>query len=306
MLAKLLRAFLVVEIAFYVFIALRYFDATPAGAALAALAGVLWVRAWITATTYFFAWVYRSPAPRLSVFQTVAMVFAEYGAFLLNFVLISPFERWWMGPDRLKNTSERPPILLVHGYGCSRAAWWWLRRRLEAAGWVVATINLEPIYTSIDDYVDPLAQRIDAVLAETGAARLILVGHSMGGLVARAWLARFGAERVTKLITLGTPHGGSQLARFGMGRNARQMEPGSDWLQQLDMAALALETVVIYSPHDNYVMPQTNLLLAGVAGRPIAGLGHLAMLYSPRVAGALRASLDSTGSVSAGWKLRKE
>lgn len=306
MLEKLLRTFLVVEITFYVFIALRYFDAAPAGAALAALAGVLWVRAWITATTYFFAWAWRSPAPRLSVFQALAMVFAEYGAFLLNFVLISPFERWWMGADRLEKTGERPPILLVHGYGCSRAAWWWLRRRLEAAGWVVATINLEPIYTSIDDYVEPLTQRIDAVLAETGATRLILVGHSMGGLVARAWLARFGAERVAKLITLGTPHHGSQLARFGMGRNARQMEPESDWLQQLDMSVLALETVVIYSPNDNYVMPQANLLLDGVVSRPIAGLGHLSMLYSPRVAGALRASLESTGSLSSGWKLRKE
>jgi pimeloyl-ACP methyl ester carboxylesterase len=56
----------------------------------------------------------------------------------------------------------------------------------------VATINLEPIYTSIDDFVDPLARRIDAVLAETGAERLILVGHSMGGLVARAYLQRYG------------------------------------------------------------------------------------------------------------------
>ena len=306
MLEKLLRLFLVAEITFYAVIALRYFDASPAEAALAALAGVLWVRAWITGTTYVFAWVDHSPASRLSIAQALRMGGAEYLAFLVNFVLISPFERIWMGADRLGPASERPPVLLIHGYGCSRGAWWWLRRRLEGAGWSVATINLEPIYTNIDHYIDPLARRIDAVLAETGAAQLILVGHSMGGLVARAYLGRFGASRVARLVTLGTPHAGSRLARMAMGKNARQMEPGSAWLQTLANQSLAPETVVIYSPHDNYVIPQANLQLTGAIHRPIDGVGHLAMLFSPRVAGELRAALEKPEVASAGWKLRSQ
>lgn len=62
---------------------------------------------------------------------------------------------------------------------------------------------------------------------------LLLVGHSMGGLVARAYLRRYGELRVARLITLGTPHRGSLLAHLGIGRNARQMEPGSVWLREL-------------------------------------------------------------------------
>ena len=306
MLAKLLRLFLASEITLYVVLAVHYFDVSPTGAALAALGGVLWVRAWITVTTYAFAWTYHSPSARLSLFAALRMGLAEYAAFLVNFVLIAPFERAWMGPDRLGPASERPPVLLIHGYGCSRAAWWWLRTRLERAGWKVATISLEPIYTSIDHYIEPLARRIDAVLAETGAPQLILVGHSMGGLVARAYLARLGSERVARLVTLGTPHAGTQLARIGLGQNARQMEPGSDWLQALSGQDLALDTVVIYSSHDNYVMPQANLQLPGATHRPIDGLGHLAMLFSPRVAGELRAALEKTETVSAGWKLRNQ
>ena len=309
MLARLLKLFIVAEITLYAVIALRYFDASLAGAALAALGGVFWVRAWMTTATYVFAWAYRSPSPRLSVLRALQMGLAEYAAFLLNFVLISPFERAWMGADRLGPAGERPPVLLVHGYGCSRGAWWWLRHRLERAGWMVATINLEPVYASIDHYVGALARRIDAVLAETGAPQLILVGHSMGGLVARAYLARFGAERVARLVTLGTPHAGSQLARIGMGQNARQMEPGNDWLQVLNRqepTPLALDTVVIYSPHDNYVMPQANLQLAGATHRPISGLGHLAMLFSPQAAGELRAALEKPVAASAGWKLRSQ
>jgi len=220
------------------------------------------------------------------------MILAEWSAFVANFVLLSPFERRWMGPDRLRPSPHRPPVLLVHGYGCSRAAWWWLRRRVEAQGWTVATINLEPIYADIEHYVDPLAQRIEEVLEATGAGRLILVGHSMGGLVARAYVRRYGADKVCRVVTLGTPYGGSELARIGFGINGRQMVPGNEWLTRLSEDELRVETTTIFSPHDNYVMPQTNLLLEGAQSRVLDGLGHLAMLYSPRVADAL---LDALG-----------
>lgn len=295
MLAIALRLFLVLEVAFYASLAMHYFAASPAGAALAALGCVLGLRAGIVLLTYVCAWAYRSPAPKISTGQALGMVLAEYAAFVANFVLILPFERRWMGADRLKPTRQRLPLLLVHGYGCSRGSWWWLRRRLETAGWTVATLSLEPVYTSIDNFVEPLARRIDAVLAETGAERVMLVGHSMGGLVARAYLRRFGAGRVARLVTLGTPHAGSRLSRFGMGQNARQMEPGSAWLRALGEAP-AVETIAIYSPHDNFVMPQKNLELAGASLRPIDALGHLAMLFSPRVVEALLAALAAQDS----------
>jgi hypothetical protein len=138
----------------------------------------------------------------------------------------------------------RPPVLLVHGYGCSRAAWWWLRRRLEGAGWTVATISLEPIYGSIDDYVEPLARRIDAVLAETGAERLLLVGHSMGGLVARAYLQRYGAR--------GSPAGDSRNAAPGQPHRAhrfRRQRPPDAARQRLAAGACQSGAAARYSGH---------------------------------------------------------
>ncbi|HRL76689.1 MAG TPA: alpha/beta fold hydrolase [Candidatus Accumulibacter phosphatis] len=300
MLARALCLSLLLEVALYVAVASEIFDASPAAAGLAALAGVLGLRALLVAASYACAFAWHSPAPRLSAAQTIRMVLAEYAAFVVCFVLIFPVERWWMGTDRLPGANRgaagrRPPVLLVHGYGCSRGAWWWLRRRLEAAGWTVATISLEPVYASIDDYVEPLARRIDAVLAQTGADRLLLVGHSMGGLVARRYLQRCGSARVARLVTLGTPHQGSQLAHIGAGENARQMRPRSDWLPALANPAPLLDTVVIYSPHDNFVMPQANLELPAATARAIDGLGHLAMLFSPRVAIELLAALAAAG-----------
>ena len=291
MLATVLRLLILIELASYATLARRLFDASALETVAFAIAGVFLVRLALVAAIFLIAWFHRSPAPQLGWRRRITMLLGEYAAFIANFVFIAPFERCWMGADQLTHDDHRPPVLLVHGYGCSRASWWWLRRRLCAAGWRVATINLEPVYTSIDNYVAPLARRIDEVLAQSAAPRLILVGHSMGGLVARAYLQRYGADKVARLVTLGTPHRGSELARFGCGQNARQMQPGSDWLQALASEAPAIETLALYSPHDNYVLPQANLDWPGTPQRTLDGLGHLAMLFSPRVAQALLESL---------------
>ena len=291
MLATVLRLLILFELACYSTLALHFFDASPHTALLFAGGGVLALRLGLVALVYALGQACCPPRERLRCGPALAMFCAEYAAFIANFVFISPFERWWMGGDRLRPGADRSPLLLIHGYGCSRAAWWWLRRRLEAAGWCVVTINLEPLYTNIDHYVEPLARRIDEVLAQSGATQLILVGHSMGGLVARAYLRRHGAARVKLLVTLGTPHGGSELARFGIGESARQMRPGSAWLAAL--GAPPVDTLTIYSVHDNYVLPQINLELAGAQRCVLEGLGHLAMLFSPRVAKALLDGLSA-------------
>lgn len=296
MLATALRLLILCELACYSTLALHFFGATPAAALLLAVGGVLALRLALVTLVYALGWAYRAPSERWRCGPAIAVFCGEYAAFIANYLVLAPFERWWMGGDRLRSGAGRAPLLLIHGYGCSRAVWWWQRRRLMAAGWSVVTVNLEPLYTSIDNYVEPLARRIDEVLAQSGAPQLILVGHSMGGLVARAYLRRYGAARVRLLVTLGTPHGGSELARFGFGENARQMRPGSAWLAAL--GAPPVDTLAIYSAHDNYVLPPANLELPGARQLRIERLGHLAMLFSPRVAQALRDGLSAAADAA--------
>jgi triacylglycerol lipase len=181
-----------------------------------------------------------------------------------------------MRPDRLgKAGGGRLPLLLIHGYQCNRAFWFWQRPLLEAAGWVVATHSLEPVYSDIDAYAEGIARRIDEVLAATGAPQLILVGHSMGGLASRAYLRRHGVAKVARLVTLGSPHQGTLLASLGLGPNARQMRIGSPWLRAL-AAPLPAGSVSIYSCHDNYVYPQQACsTLQGAANVAIGGVSHL-------------------------------
>jgi pimeloyl-ACP methyl ester carboxylesterase len=89
----------------------------------------------------------------------------EYLAFILVFTVVQPFERLFMGADRLRPAGDRPPLLLVHGYECNRGFWWRLRARLEGAGWIVATVNLEPVFAGIDAYADVIARRVLEELA---------------------------------------------------------------------------------------------------------------------------------------------
>jgi len=300
MTARILRLALAAELLFYAFVtayAGRELGWDEIRSASAMLLLILGSRAGILAVTFAYAWIYRSPRPedqQIGVPSALWMVLSEYAAFLMLFVVIQPFERWFMGAERLRPMAKGEyPLLLVHGYGCNRGVWWWLRRRLESAGFCVATVNLEPMYGSIDQYAEPLRRRIEAVCTATGARRVILLAHSMGGLACRAYLARHGADRTAKLITLGSPHHGSEIARIGLGRNARQMEPDNVWLRTLEEKGLpaGMPLACIYSVHDNFVMPQDAARLDGADNRPLAGVGHVAMVFSRPVLTTLAAVL---------------
>ena len=277
-----LLVWLSVELTGYATLAHHFLDTSWSISAVVAFGAVLVVRAGIIAVTWAYARAYPSPARKLSTGEALRMIVGEYLAFLLAFVAILPFERLWMGRDRLRQCTQ--PLILVHGYGCSRGVWWFLRRQLEAAGHVVATVSLTPPYTSIGKLVPQLAQRIEEVCAATGADQVILVAHSMGGLVCRSYLARHGSSRVERLITIASPHSGSELARIGIGQNAREMEPGSRWLKDLASSAIPVRAIAIRTPHDNYVMPHDNQRLHGALDVELDGIGHLALLFSRRTA----------------------
>lgn len=273
---------------------------SPGDAAGLALGSFFGLRLFVTALTFSLMLTNSDAVPaelRIGPVRALRIALEEYAGLIVLFAAIQPFEAFWLGPDRLgKSAGARPPLLLIHGYQCNRGFWVWLRPRLEAAGWTVATHNLEPVWADIDDYAQGVERRIDEVLQETGAAQVILVGHSMGGLVLRAYLRRHGRARVARIVTLGSPHQGTRLARLGIGRNARQMRMGSSWLAALAQpgaAPLPPGSVSIFSCHDNYVFPQRVCsTLEGAASVAIGGVSHLGMAFSPLVLETLLEALE--------------
>ncbi len=219
----------------------------------------------------------------------------ECVAGLVLFIVIQPFERWWMGHDAAgRQGSSAPPVLLVHGYLCNRACWWWLRGKLQTLHLVVATLDLEPPFGDIDHFAEQLHRRIEALAAETGRNRVVLIAHSMGGLAARSYLRRYGASRVALLITLGSPHHGTRVACVAAGLNGRQMEPTSPWLAQLAAGeSLAVPTLSLWTANDELVVPQESSCLAGARNVVVPAVGHLGLLFSPSVLTHLQAELTT-------------
>ena len=206
-----------------------------------------------------------------------ALVF-ELWAGLLIFMLRQP---WAKTPKVLLPDSTTPvhvPVVLVHGYLCNHRVWDAIAQRLLAAGHPVLAVNLEPLFTSIDRYAPLIEQAVETLRRHTGASQVALVGHSMGGLAIRAWMRAHGHARVARVLTLGTPHAGTQVAPNGRTPNGAQMEWQSPWLQALAQGetphARSLMRIAL-TPQDNIVFPQMAQVLDGVPVTVFEGRGHL-------------------------------
>ena len=196
---------------------------------------------------------------------------------------------------RVHEDAAGAPVLLLHGYGCNSGYWAHLVPRLDAARISHATLDLAPVTASIDAYVPLVEEGVRALLAATGAAQVVLVAHSMGGLAARAWMRNAGTGRVARVITLGTPHQGTLLASLGPGANARQMRRGSAWLRDLgagESAGTRALITSIYTHHDNIVAPQTSSELAGARNVAFGGMGHVALGAHPVILARVIAELN--------------
>lgn len=264
----------------------------PVAATFFGLGTVLLIRALITANNFFLSSRYRGKTPdelRLNWRQACRLFLSEFKATMLS-------SSWTMAffsfEKRVPEHPEGLPVLLIHGYACNSGYWHSMSKALLQANIAHYALDLEPVFSDIETYVPAVHKAAVGICAGTGHQKLIIVAHSMGGLVARAYLKAYGSAHVAKVITLGTPHNGTGLANFGIGRNSRQMRRdclqegkiSNDWLRQLarseDKSQRAL-FVSLYSHHDNIVAPQTSSFLEGAKNIDFRGVGHVALALHP-------------------------
>ncbi len=250
------------------------------------------LRVMMPLVAFVFAYVWRTPRPpdaKVGPLGGLRLVLADLLAFLVLVSLLIPFSRRLVTMRRGSvSIGSYYPVLLVHGYGMNAGVWApmvnYLRRRGLGN---VFTLNLYPKFGDIDDFAQQLAARVNRICDTTRAGKVILIGHSMGGLVARAYVERFGGgDRVVKVIYVGTPHHGSRLARLAPGVNAHQMCVGSEWLLNLNRdenQPSRIKHVSIFSVHDNVVVPQNSGEFGKAKNIRVVGKGHFAMLFSREV-----------------------
>lgn len=210
----------------------------------------------------------------------------EYRASIRVFLLRQP---WAPAPPLARPATMDPagiPVLLVHGYLCNGRVWDFTADRLLQAGHPVARIDLEPPFSSIEGYVPLVERAVMELCRQTGMRHIALIGHSMGGLVIRAWMRAHGTSRVARVLTLGSPHAGTRMADLSATENGRQMRWHSAWLQELaasESASTRHLMRIALTPQDNIVYPQREQVLAGVPVTVFDGLGHLSLCFDKDV-----------------------
>ncbi|WP_159913092.1 triacylglycerol lipase [Pantoea sp. 18069] len=192
-------------------------------------------------------------------------------------------------------------VVLVHGYLCNRAFWQPWQRLFAARRIPCIAVTLEPAWGSIDDCVPDLDAAVRRMAGISGRPPVV-IGHSMGGLVIRAWLRSRGAvvadgvseaqaaqrlqALVARVITLAAPHRGTWIANFSHSLNGRQMRLDSDWLRTLaaqEPQALAARMTCWYSNCDNLVMPALAATYPGADNRLIVDQAHVQLVFDAQL-----------------------
>ncbi|MFI7384587.1 esterase/lipase family protein [Streptomyces sp. NPDC049813] len=199
-------------------------------------------------------------------------------------------------------TPRKPPVLLLHGFIDNRSVFVLLRRSLAQQGrQQIESLNYSPLTCDIRTAATLLGRHVEELCERTGQERIDIVGHSLGGLIARYYVQCLGGDRrVRTLVTLGTPHAGTRVAPLANAHPiVRQMRPGSAVVEELTRPAPSCRTrfVSFWSDLDQLMVPletacvdHPDLCAQNVR---VTGIGHLALPVHPAVATGVRQALDA-------------
>ncbi|MDF3301069.1 esterase/lipase family protein [Streptomyces tropicalis] len=199
-------------------------------------------------------------------------------------------------------TEAKPPVVLLHGFIDNRSVFLLLRRNLAQHGRQrVESLNYSPLTCDIRTAAELLGRHIEEICERTGSVRVDVVGHSLGGLIARYYVQRLGGDlRVRTLVTLGTPHSGTRVAPLANAHPiVRQMRPGSELIEELAEPAPDCRThfVSFWSDLDHLMDPLESACIdhpdLSRENVQVSGIGHLAMPVHPAVAAGIRQALDT-------------
>jgi pimeloyl-ACP methyl ester carboxylesterase len=215
--------------------------------------------------------------------------------YALNLYPLGVFGGKEKGIAHSKKFKNKHPILLVHGIVHNPSAFFKLRRRMDEAAWQnVFTVNYVTRHGSLYKMVEQLSKRVDQILEQTKSKQIDIIAHSLGGIIARLYLTGIGKGKVKNLVTLGTPHQGTQLSWFLQGvypgTLSHDLMSGSYFLKDLAERKIPSSSKLtsFYTPHDILVWPKGNCLAVGFPKKSITNVeipdvGHMGLLYLDRV-----------------------
>lgn len=186
--------------------------------------------------------------------------------------------------------SALDPILFVHGYSGSASNWNTMIGRFEKDGYPKSYLRAYSYNTSqsnktdAEQYVKP---EVEKLLSTTKASKVDIIAHSMGSLNTR-WYLKFleGTTKVDDWVSLGGPNHGTETANLCFSTSCVEMRIGSKFLSELnegDETPGEVNYGTWWSPCDEFINPDSSVLLTGATNTQTACISHLALLSDETV-----------------------
>lgn len=197
-------------------------------------------------------------------------------------------------PVPAASASTNTPVVFVHGYTGSASNWVTAMSVFRSAGWSSSNLFAYE-YNSYGSNVTNargLATYVDQVKARTGASKVAIVNHSMGGLVSQYYLKVLGGNtNVSHLASIaGANHGTTAAGACLVFVTCQQMYPGSAFILQIsagDETPGATKYATWYSPCDGVIIPYTSTRLDGATNNLVACETHIGFLANTGVLGQI-------------------
>lgn len=191
-------------------------------------------------------------------------------------------------------------ILLIHGYARNQSDWLWFRKQIADLDYPIYTVNLAPALATIPQITnDSLVNKIAMIRQQTDCKKIILIGHSMGGLVSSYYSEYLDTDNlITSVITIATPYHGTRLSITAVGENAKQMLPYATFTAELrEKIAKSHKIYYQVATHfDNIIVPWQSSLLPETAQTQqlvMSQESHLSLLHSKEVVQQVKAWVKS-------------
>ena len=218
-----------------------------------------------------------------------------------NLGRLSPLQRGLLTTDA---HAAGTPILLLHGMIGNRSSFVVLRRVLRRRGFQrVLTINYQVVTQDIRQAAQELGRSVELLCEASGHDRIHVVGHSLGGIIARYYVQRLGGDdRVHTLVTLGSPHQGTRPAGLVPHAVGRQVRPDSDLIRELAQPEPDCSTrfLAFWSDLDALMIPKraARIVHPDLDAKNIfvRGVGHMSLLIDGGVAHQIAAALSQVAA----------
>ncbi|MER6118256.1 alpha/beta fold hydrolase [Streptomyces sp. NPDC001743] len=190
--------------------------------------------------------------------------------------------------------STSTPVVFVHGYTGNASNWVTAMSVFQLNGWSSSKLFAYE-YNSYGNNVSNaqgLAAFVNNVKARTGASKVAIVNHSMGGLVSQYYLKVLGGNTsVSHLASIaGANHGTTFASACLIYTTCQQMYPGSSFISQIssgDETPGDTKYATWYSACDGIILPYTSTRLSGATNNNVLCQTHLGYLADTLVLGQI-------------------